>query len=439
MKKYIGLFYIFLIACTNTTIKENKLPDEFLKTFDISEFSFRKGEMLLSDAANDVEIIPLETTDKSIFDLKRIRNIVIGEEDIFINVTRRILRFNRNGKYIQDIGNFGQGPKDFLYCSGLGLDETANILYVASNMSIENKIKSYLYNGEYINTFQAEKEGVWLSGDANHRESRDYVFVNGQHIFRRRLPLPDPSKENWQVMIKDITNNLLTYIYDPAILKYNEKFMQNSGEQINRIKSYWESFSPVLNQYDEQVNLLFEANDTIYEYSLSSNSFSPRYIINTGNRLSFEEMHIMDKSQKYFNNCIILKDLLETRDFLYLIAEKQNYSYLLRMNKETGEIQSKSRKGEIKYAPIMQINYREVAEPEFSNDLCGGVSFYPDHHNEKEWIGVYNPEDLLENIDINELEEKKVKLPDKRNQLVEVLKNTQIDDNPILMIVKLKK
>lgn len=239
-------------------------------------------------------------------------------------------------------------------------------------------------------------------------------------------------------MAKDTANNLITHIYDPATLKYQKEFQQNSGAQIDNVGSYWEAFSPVLNCYDSQINILFEANDTIYRYNQTSTQLHPHYIFDTGNNLSFSEMHVMDKTQKYFNNAIILKDILETRDFLYVIAEKEKYAYLLRVDKKSGEIQSKRSEGEIKFAPIMQIHYRDVPEPEFTNDLCGGLSFYPDHHNAKEWIGVYNPEDLLENIDTNELEETDVVLPEKRNRLVEVIKKLKEDDNPVLMIVKLR-
>lgn len=439
MKKGIYLLLIVCcIACTNSNKKTTETTSETIQHIDISGLRFPDGKLLLSDAADDIEIIPLETTDKSIFDGKKIRNIVADQENIFINVSRRILHFNRKGKYIKDIGRFGQGPADFMYSTGIGLDESGKTLYVASNMSVENKLVSYSYAGKHINTIQIAKEGAWLSGNTNHRELRDYCFVNGQHIIRRRLPLPDPTKENWQIMIKDTTNGLVAEIYDPSILEYQTDFKKNSGTELNRVNTYWEAFAPVMNRYDNQITFLFEANDTLYGYNQATQQLSPRYIVYCANRLSFEETHVMDKSSKYFDTFIQLKDLLETRDFLYLVAEKEKYAYLLRVDKKSGEIQSKRREGEIKFAPIMQIHYRDVPEPEFTNDLCGGLSFYPDHHNAKEWIGVYNPEDLLENIDTNELEETDVVLPEKRNRLLEVIKKLKEDDNPVLMIVKLR-
>jgi len=45
---------------------------------------------------------------------------------------------------------------------------------------------------------------------------------------------------------------------------------------------------------------------------------------------------------------------------------------------------------------------------------------------------------LLHEIDIEELERKEVKLPHRKQQLIDVLRNLNEDDNPVLMIVKLK-
>lgn len=42
------------------------------------------------------------------------------------------------------------------------------------------------------------------------------------------------------------------------------------------------------------------------------------------------------------------------------------------------------------------------------------------------------------NIDMHELKALDMKLPDKRDKLIEVIKKLKEDDNPVLMIVRLK-
>lgn len=413
-------------------------PNEVLEV-DISGLSFPEGEMLLSDVACDVEIVPLETTDASIFNYAKIRNVVIDNENIFVNLGTRILRFSRDGRYILDIGNRGNGPADFLSSSGIGLNAKEQLLYVASNMSVENEIKTYSYDGKYQNTMRVAEANVWLSGDDIHRESRDYCFIKGRHIFRRRLPLTDPKDAIWQVMMKDTLNQLIVHLYDPVTSFLQSEFRKNSGMQIDKVDSYWATYAPVLNQYEEHLNFVFEANDTIYGYDISAERLTTRFIIKSGNQLAKEELYVTNKSQKYFDDAIVVHDVLESKDFLHLIAENKVYAYLLRIDKKSGNVQCKrSERGELKYGSIMRVNYREVDEPEFVNDLCGGLSFYPNHHNAGEWIGIYNPNDLLEKIDFNELNQSSVVLPEKKEELIHLLRVLKEDDNPVVLIVKLK-
>ena len=151
-----------------------------------------------------------------------------------------------------------------------------------------------------------------------------------------------------------------------------------------------------------------------------------------------EEMHKMDLSEGYLNEYIHTKDIIESKDYLYLVSDNKNNSYLVRFDKNTGKTSSIHEKGENKKTELGGFMSRKVKTPEFTDDLTGGCSFFPDHTNDNEWIGVIPAERLLTEIDIKELEKKEVKLPHRKQQLINVLKNLKDDDNPVLMIVKLK-
>lgn len=56
----------------------------------------------------------------------------------------------------------------------------------------------------------------------------------------------------------------------------------------------------------------------------------------------------------------------------------------------------------------------------------------------KSGICAYNAFDLLEQVDIDELKQSEVLLPEKRNQLVRILENLKEDDNPVIMVATLK-
>ena len=84
----------------------------------------------------------------------------------------------------------------------------------------------------------------------------------------------------------------------------------------------------------------------------------------------------------------------------------------------------------------MNVHYRVVSAPEFTNDFSGGPSFYPFSHNEHEWIDYYTSEELIESVD--QIKQQKILQEDKKEQLLQIIKKMKFDDNPVIFVVKLK-
>lgn len=111
---------------------------------------------------------------------------------------------------------------------------------------------------------------------------------------------------------------------------------------------------------------------------------------------------------------------------------------MLRVDKKNGAIQVIREEGEVITTPVMKIRHRKVTTPGFTNDLCGGLPFFPYSENNKQWITAFDAPNLLEKIDIEQLKKSDVLLPEKRDQLVRILENLKEDDDPVIMIVTLK-
>ena len=185
------------------------------------------------------------------------------------------------------------------------------------------------------------------------------------------------------------------------------------------------------------VNILFDSNDTIYRYNSDKNTLRPRYILHCGDRPPFEEIRTLGKKKSYFQY-IFVTNVLETKDFLFLVAEKDNNSFLLRVDMKTGDIKSIKNEGKITELSSMRSYDRKATPPGFTNDLCGGMPFFPRFQNEKQWIAIYTAEELLEQVDIEKLKKEKVLYPEKRDQLVKILENLKEDDNSVIMVANLK-
>lgn len=438
--KNIGMKYIFYIlifcfplSCNNTTsrLKPNSQSD--IDTISITQgLKNQIEEFKLSDVVKEIEIIPLETCPKSIF--KFIDNIIVTENDLFVNARISVLRFDRKtGLFINQIGSRGQGPEEFISCAGIGVNETLKNVYVFS--SEDNRIQIYSFDGSFISSKQLLPKGKTSVG-SQHEENRTYTFWGDKHMLRRMLPLSDGSKDFWSVQMQDTSGNILAKFYDPLNIGFEKEMRKKQIDGKNTVYYYWTEDSPVFNRYKNSVHFLFDSNDTIYKFNNQSYVLKPHYFLDCGVRPSVSSIRQLSKDRSFFDYTFV-KNMWETKDYLFLLAEHDRYISLLRYDKVSKETVSIRAEGEIKNSPVMQILYREVPVPRFTNDLSGGLGFFPYFQNEHQWITMLDAEDLLE-IDLNELEQDNLIFPNERDQLIQVLKRMKLDDNPIIMIATLK-
>ena len=436
MNKYLlPILSILLLASCN---QESKKDKQIMFEINVEEGIKNKvDKLLLSDAAMDIDIIQLETNDSCF--IQKIRKMDIGESDLFINnvstAYSRLFRFDKSGKFKNIVSREGDGPMDIMSIDGFGIDEKNRLVHVGNGFGFINEIKTYRYDGSWVNTIKAARPGEALFGTFNW-DQRGYNYFNGKHVIRRFLPLQDGSKDNWQIGILDASGKVLAHFYDPNILRYQKEIDNNNGgHSIDKIRYAWGTDSPVQNRYFNHINFMFEANDTIYRYNEKNNTLKPRYIMYCGKRPDAESIYKMGKNSDYFKY-IFAFDLLETKDYLYIDVEKDLSAFLLRVDKQDGNIQSLELEGELVEGAMTK--YRKVDAPHFTNDLCGGLPFYPTSTTDRQWLCAYNAFDLLEQVDIDELKQSEVLLPEKRDRLIKILENLKEDDNPVIMVATLK-
>jgi hypothetical protein len=171
-------------------------------------------------------------------------------------------------------------------------------------------------------------------------------------------------------------------------------------------------------------------NDTVY--TIVSNRIKPSYFVNLGKYKLPDELRLerigQDQIQSYFEKApnYNYAILFEAADKIFITSEsyhKGKRRYLL-FNKEEGT--------------GILLDDSEVSSKGFVNDMDGGMDFWP--------TGTVNDNQVFMPIDIltikEELEktnsgERTVKYPDKQKELEEMILNSDISDNPILMLVTL--
>ncbi|MDR2533981.1 MAG: 6-bladed beta-propeller [Tannerellaceae bacterium] len=434
--KYITILILSLfVSCSEIKVEKHAVDNFCINVID--SLNNTTDQFLLSSIAEKIEIVPLEMNEKYLY--RKINNITVESNDIFLNGTGHVLRYSKEGKLLNPIGMQGLGPKEHLYAKGVGVDDTSRIVYVLSG--INPYIKTYTYEGRFVKATRVAPDGSFISGTdhavrngTNH--NRTYAFINNRHFIRRMLPIWDGSSDNWLIQSLDTSGRKIRSFYDPVNRGKEKEILSHSADGTNLIPAYWTESSPALNCYGDNMNILYEGNDTLYKYNVENNVLTRRHILLCGQRPGFTELRKMNKETEYFRYLMIV-EVWETKDYMFFVGEKDRDSYLIRVSKEDGSIKTIKQKGEIKASQIMGIRYRSSDYPHFTNDLSGGLPFIPVYQNKKYWIDIRQPEQLLD-MNLEELKNTDVVFPEKRDKLIKVIENLKEDDDPVLIIITLK-
>lgn len=277
-------------------------------------------------------------------------------------------------------------------------DENRNIYLVD-----RNTIKVYQLNGRLIRSFSTK--------DFFNGAARDIKFFNSS-LFLADYGEDGTFKYNW--VITDTLGNRLSYKYSnvktPGFL-----FRGNTYKIGDKLCYY---------------NWL---NDTIFSISPDF-SFKPGYLFAQGNfrypeNIELNELVAGKKMKTFFRPL----SMFETTHFVFLryAFRDKNASILMidKKNKET-------------YQGYVE-NYGACIE----NDFDGGLHFMPDayqfcyyidEHDHEYIITLIYPFELKAHVDSETFKNSTPKHPEKKKELELLANNLEENDNPVLMLVKLK-
>ena len=161
-------------------------PENAFFTINVPELMKKKREVTLSEIADTIEYIPLETSQNSL--PGSISDARFTKEYIFIvqGLRRPIVQYDRAEKLIRTVGSLGRGPEEYVVMRDFSIDEEHGIIYILS--SYNGNIQAYSFDGGYIETIrfpQRYGEIVWI---------RDSLFMcfkepqtgTGQYVFEER-------------------------------------------------------------------------------------------------------------------------------------------------------------------------------------------------------------------------------------------------------------
>jgi hypothetical protein len=372
-KVVVKSFCLLLSFCTNVLHAQNNQVVE-INLISAKDYQY---QLKLSDIAESVEYIPLETHKQSIIGDRA--GATLTDDYIFIGQYGAVLQFDKNGKFVRQINKVGQGPGEcFARCSAF--DEKNQLIYLYNNFT--ERIMIYGYDGKFKRSFKDSSEGGFADG-----------------------------------MICDEKGNLLLSYNISIGMKYNYVVVDPNGKIIYKDLHYKDETKKERIKYVliiEGYKAIYPFDETLFYYKIK---FSNQLLSDTVFRIMSDYKSIPSHIITIPETKHSIGRVMESSRYFYVFHSISNDNFLSLYDKQIGKLISN-------------------AEWTIINNIDGGPDIEISDHNGGRYAWqLVQPFKLREKL----IESKtNVLYPEKQKALKELVNRLDDEDNPVLMIVKLK-
>ncbi|PKO98453.1 MAG: hypothetical protein CVU13_09855 [Bacteroidetes bacterium HGW-Bacteroidetes-8] len=281
---------VMVIAC-NPSSNNNAAA---LKIIDIENSINTIQVVKLSEVANSIEYIPLETSDSIL--IGNISKIVCENNKIYVSDNSdKLFVFDREGMHLRTLNRKGRGPGEYVVLRSFKVDDvTGNILV----LDFSGRVNIYDSLHNFVQSIEATKKGVNFTGFENFG---DTIFAASHFVLT--------DNASTEIIIYDsssITRDSVTF----RPIDFISSVSDNSEIPL-RINH------PVIVKYNNEIRYFSVKGDTIFSLN-SKLEKSVAYLFNQGkyrepDRITFEDF--MSKNGSFIS---ISPYLSETDGNLFL-------------------------------------------------------------------------------------------------------------------------
>ena len=406
MKIHILILTIILLAiCGNACIneQEKEIKKQSFFTIDFPGILKNRHEGLLSGIAQDVNYIKLQTNSNCF--IGRIEDAKFTKDYIFIhhNGNKLLAQFDKKGNFIRNIGKLGRGPGEYSLIREFSIDPENRLIYIQPNYT--KVMMVFSFDGEYHETLtniNAEGFLCWAH-DTLFIQFHEPILGNEKYVFIEK----DSDGDTLQV-VKNF------YYWDKSKRSYYMTY-------------YWGR--NVFYRYDNKLHFKGWYNDTIYTID-SLNNIIPAFFIDLKQYKLPDELRPERNSSHKVPKKYYWVGVRECSNYVFI----QYASYSLKIaDKEPGGYMYFDKRLKKGYT----LNHNNEMKG-FVNDMDGVPDFFPAFTNDSLAFQFINAVDFIKYFNSEDFSESNPKLIKKRAVLIKQMHDISENDNPILMIVKLK-
>jgi len=365
----------------------------------------------LSEMVENIEVVELESNKESFF--YNSGGIRVGKKFILVfdSGSNKVLLFDRSGKFLYKIGKEGKGPGEYIELLNAAIDDDEGQILLGDVGG--KKLLLFNINGKFIgeHPYDIDTPGFFI---------KSIYFVDKYH-FGICFQTPRQNTSGFsKVLLYNTDFNLLKEIF-PVINEEGRSFdgpISNFFYPVQNGFQFWAGSKDTVFNMDFDLNYLPEYNLLITKGAEDKNYFIQKNGNPYGGTGNYSKV---DKIYDY------------PRYFLAYFRKRNDRIHLIGYDKIEKELFTVSYSND---CDTTNNNY-----PSIENDLFGIDPIFLRDYNPKlnTLLITYDVMNFADRFDYDCLLDKKVIKPAIRDEIVKKIKNFTGEENPILVIMKLKE
>jgi hypothetical protein len=417
------LLCLSIYGCRKNSVDES----EGLVIIDVADQIGNYQVVPASEYISKLEYIPLETNDSCI--MGKINRIYIDATHIIIvgyNNRSFCYAFTRDGKFLGEIGRYGQGPAEYNIIYNISIDDKEQVIY----LSTRNKILKYTLNGEFLRSIKIPQIGAYID---NFIFLRDNLFIG--HVCN------DTGQENYNFIIFNDSAEIIKSFYN--YIKFEKVATHFNVVSIFSMEPYKVAQNLYLKELsNDTLYCLNEQNNLIPQFYFELDKYIfPIHLRQIGGTVEFKDLIAIPKNTKPIvgtDDCIFFSlsagaNIPKPKGLVRTIPAWGGGTIDLEDNQPVGIFDiTKNRTRLLDTDPVSSM-------VGLINDLDGGLSFWPIHYtSDNELVDIWQTYDMKGFLTDEYFNAHQIKDPTAHQRLKAIVKKLKDDDNPVIVIAKLK-